>query len=55
MREGEPVKGPPSCSPLLAVGGSADNKIWEQLKKHHPKGGVFLLIWPSPPCQEDTK
>ena len=38
---GNPSK-PPLMPPLLAVGGSADNKIWEQLQKHHPKGGVFF-------------
>ena len=39
---GNPSKVPPSHSPFLAVGGSADNKTCGRLKKHHP-GWCFFL------------
>lgn len=38
---GNPSKVPPSRSPFLAVGGSADNKIWEQLQNTTLSSGVF--------------
>ena len=42
---GNPSKVPPSHSPFLAVGGSADNKTCgqSQKKKHHPSGWCFLF------------
>ena len=43
---GNPSKVPPSHSPFLAVGGSADNKTCGQSqkrKKHHPSGWCFFL------------
>ena len=40
---GNPSKIPPSRSPFLAVGGSADNKIWEQLQNTTLSGGVFFV------------
>ena len=45
---GNPSKVPPSHSPFLAVGGSADNKTCgqSQKKKHHPSGWCFLFGMP---------
>ena len=40
---GNPSKVPPSHSPFLAVGGSADNKTCGQSQKHHPIGWCFFV------------
>ena len=40
---GNPSKVPPSHSPFLAVGRSADNKTCGQSQKHHPIGWCFFV------------
>ena len=42
---GNPSKGPPSHSPFLAVGGSADNKTCRQSQKETPSVRMVFSFW----------
>ena len=52
---GNPSKVPPSHSPFLAVGGSADNKTCGQPQNPIRQDGVFFLeCAATPPCMRDA-